>query len=169
MTNHAPEVLKLDDYIKSNYGESSVENSTQLQNLGKIINFFESLTDDEKRENLLSYANKSKAWEPDPDLIYDLEDIRKDEECTDTVGIYLKMDQGKVFFNISMGPKVQTLTRALASILCEALKGSTIEQVLAVEDECITQIVGQKLVQLRSQTVYYLIHRMRSAVSNIQN
>ncbi len=169
MTTHAPEVLKLDDYIKSNYDENSVENSTQPQNLVKIINFFESLPDEEKRENLLSYANRSKAWEPNPDLIYDLEDIRKDEECTDTVGIYLKMHQGKVFFNISMGPKVQTLTRALASILCEALKGATIEQVLAVKDECISQIVGQKLVQLRSQTVYYLIQRMRSAVSSIQN
>ncbi len=169
MTTHAPEVLKLDDYIKSNYDESSVENSTQPQNLGKIIIFFESLPDDEKRENLLSYADRSKAWEPNPDLIYDLEDIRKDEECTDTVGIYLKMHQGKVFFNISMGPKVQTLTRALASILCEALKGATIEQVLAVKDECISQIVGEKLVQLRSQTVYYLIQRMRSAVSSIQN
>ena len=169
MTTHAPEVLKLDDYIKSNYDENSVENSTQPQNLVKIINFFESLPDDEKRENLLSYANRSKAWEPNPDLIYDLKDIRKDEECTDTVGIYLKMNQGKVFFNISMGPKVQTLTRALASILCEALKGATIEQVLAVKNECISQIVGQKLVQLRSQTVYYLIQRMRSAVSSIQN
>ncbi len=169
MTTHAPEVLKLDDYIKSNYDENLVENSTQPQNLVKIINFFESLPDDEKRENLLSYANRSKAWEPNPDLIYDLEDIRKDEECTDTVGIYLKMHQGKVFFNISMGPKVQTLTRALASILCEALKGATIEQVLAVKDECISQIVGEKLVQLRSQTVYYLIQRMRSAVSSIQN
>ena len=169
MTTHAPEVLKLDDYIKSNYDENSVENSTQPQNLVKIINFFESLPDDEKRENLLSYANRSKAWEPNPDLIYDLKDIRKDEECTDTVGIYLKMDQEKVFFNISMGPKVQTLTRALASILCEALKGATIEQVLTVKDECISQIVGQKLVQLRSQTVYYLIQRMRSAVSSIQN
>ncbi|MDG1852916.1 MAG: SufE family protein [Verrucomicrobiales bacterium] len=146
-----------------------MENSTQPQNLVKIINFFESLPDDEKRENLLSYANRSKAWEPNPDLIYDLEDIRKDEECTDTVGIYLKIDQGRVFFNISMGPKVQTLTRALASILCEALKGATIEQVLAVKNECISQIVGQKLVQLRSQTVYYLIQRMRSAVSSIQN
>jgi len=169
MTTHAPEVLKLDDYIKSNYDENSVENSTQPQNLVKIINFFESLPDDEKRENLLSYANRSKAWEPNPDLIYDLKDIRKDEECTDTVGIYLKMNQGKVFFNISMGPKVQTLTRALASILCEALKGATIEQVLAVKDECISQIVGEKLVQLRSQTVYYLIQRMRSAVSSIPN
>jgi len=146
-----------------------VENSTYPPNLGKIINFFESLPDDEKRENLLSYANKSEAWEPDPDLIYDLEDIRKDEECMDTVGIHLKTDQGKVFFNISMGPKVQTLTRALASILCEALEGATINQVLAVKDECIPQIVGEKLVRLRSQTVYYLIHRMRSVVSSIQD
>jgi len=169
MTTHAPEVLKRDYYIRSNYDEDSVGNSTQPQNLVKIINFFESLPDDEKRENLLSYANRSKAWEPNPDLIYDLKDIRKDEECTDTVGIYLKIDQGRVFFNISMGPKVQTLTRALTSILCEALKGATIEQVLAVKDECISQIVGQKLVQLRSQTVYYLIQRMRSAVSSIQN
>ena len=67
-----------------------------------------------------------------------------------------------------MGPKVQTLTRALASILCETLEGATIEQVLTVKDECISQIVGEKLVRLRSQTIYYLIHRMRSAVLNIQ-
>ncbi len=169
MSNDAPQVLKLDDYIKSNYVQSSVENSTYPPNLGKIINFFESLPDDEKRENLLSYANKSKAWEPSPDLVYDLEDIRKDEECMDTVGIHLKIEEEKVFFNISMGPKVQTLTRALASILCEALKGATINQVLEVKDECITQIVGEKLVRLRSQTVYYLIQRMRSAVSDFQN
>ena len=144
-----------------------MENSTHPKKLSKIIDFFESLSDDEKRENLLSYANKSKAWEPLLDQIYDLEDIRKDEQCLDTVGIYLKVNQEKVFFNVSMGPKVQTLTRALASILCEALEGANIEQVLTVEDECISRIVGEKLVRLRSQTVYYLIRRMRSAVSNI--
>ena len=93
MSNDAPQVLKLDDYIKSNYVQSSVENSTYPPNLGKIINFFESLPDDEKRENLLSYANKSKAWEPSPDLVYDLEDVRKDEECMDTVGIHLKIEE----------------------------------------------------------------------------
>lgn len=144
-----------------------MENSTHPKKLSKIIDFFESLSDDEKRENLLSYANKSKAWEPLLDQIYDFEDIRKDEQCLDTVGIYLKVNQEKVFFNVSMGPKVQTLTRALASILCEALEGANIEQVLTVKDECISRIVGEKLVRLRSQTVYYLIRRMRSAVSNI--
>ncbi|MFL2478154.1 MAG: SufE family protein [Verrucomicrobiales bacterium] len=145
-----------------------MEKSTHPKKLRKTIDFFESLTDDEKRENLLSYANKSKRWEPDPDQIYDLEDIRKDDECMDSVGIHLKVTQTKVFFNISMGPKVQTLTRALASILCETLEGATIEQVLTVKDECISQIVGEKLVRLRSQTIYYLIHRMRSAVLDIQ-
>lgn len=144
-----------------------MENSTHPKKLSKIIDFFESLSDDEKRENLLSYANQSKAWEPLLDQIYDLEDVRKDEQCLDTVGIYLKVNQEKVFFNVSMGPKVQTLTRALASILCEALEGANIEQVLTVKDECISRIVGEKLVRLRSQTVYYLIRRMRSAVSNI--
>lgn len=141
---------------------------THPKKLRKIIDFFKSLTEDEKRENLLSYANKSKVWEPVPDQDYDLDDIRKDEQCLDTVGIHLKIIQKNVFFNISMGPKVQTLTRALASILCEALEGASIEQVLALEDECISQIVGEKLVRLRSQTIYYLIQRMRSAVSNIQ-
>ncbi|NCG26356.1 MAG: Fe-S metabolism protein SufE [Verrucomicrobiales bacterium] len=145
-----------------------MKNSTHPKNLKKIIDFFESLNDDEKRENLLSYANKSKAWEPLPDQNYDLDDIQKDKQCLDTVGIHLKVIQKKVFFNISMGPKVQTLTRSLASILCEALEGVTIEQVLELKDECISQIVGEKLVQLRSQTVYYIIHRMRSAVLNIQ-
>jgi cysteine desulfuration protein SufE len=141
---------------------------THPTKLRKIIDFFESLTEDEKRENLLSYANKSKVWEPVPDQDYDLDDIRNDEQCLDTVGIHLKIIQKNVFFNISMGPKVQTLTRALASILCEALEGASIKQVLALEDECISQIVGEKLVRLRSQTIYYLIQRMRSAVSNIR-
>jgi cysteine desulfuration protein SufE len=145
-----------------------VKNPTHPKKLRKIIDFFESLTENEKRENLLSYANKSKVWEPVPGQDYDLDDIRNDEQCLDTVGIHLKIIQKNVFFNISMGPKVQTLTRALASILCEALEGASIEQVLALEDECISQIVGEKLVRLRSQTIYYLIQRMRSAVSNIR-
>lgn len=145
-----------------------MKNPTHPKKLRKIIDFFESLTENEKRENLLSYANKSKVWKPVPDQDYDLDDIRNDEQCLDTVGIHLKIIQKNVFFNISMGPKVQTLTRALASILCEALEGASIEQVLALEDECISQIVGEKLVRLRSQTIYYLIQRMRSAVSNIR-
>jgi cysteine desulfuration protein SufE len=95
---------------------------------------------------------------------YDLEDVRKDEECTDTVGIFMKVDPGRqVRFRVSLGPQVQILTRAMTSILCKGLDYSTIETVLDVPADFVPRIVGGQLVRVRSQTVYYVLTRMKSA------
>src|SRR6476619_1086813 len=58
--------------------------------LDKIINLFESLPEDERRETLVSYADNAKRQEPREGENFDLVDVRKDEECTDTVGDYLQ-------------------------------------------------------------------------------
>jgi cysteine desulfuration protein SufE len=132
--------------------------------LQSIITLFESLPEEEKRENLIAYAEQAKRHEPKPDETFDLEDIRKDEECTDTVGVFMKVDPAKqTHFRIVLGPQVQTLTRAMTSILCKGLEGCTPEQILDLPAEFVPQIVGGELVRIRSQTVYYILTRMKSA------
>src|ERR1700709_189460 len=99
--------------------------------LNKIVNLFESLPEDERRETLVSYADNAKKQEPRQGEKFDLEDVRKDEECADTVGVYLHVDEkGKAHIRMTLGPEVQTLTRAMTAILCKSLDGSTPQEIL---------------------------------------
>jgi cysteine desulfuration protein SufE len=132
--------------------------------LAAIVSLFEGLPEDEKRETLISYADQAARYEPVENETYDLTDVRKDEECTDTVGIFMKVDSERhVRFRVSLGPQVQILTRAMTSILCKGLDSSTIETVLEVPADFVPRIVGGQLVRARSQTVYYVLTRMKSA------
>ena len=134
-------------------------------NLAEIVDFFDSLPEDEKRENLIAYADNAVACALKPGETFDLEDTRKDEECTDTVGVFLRVEQGTraVHYRINLGPHVQTLTRAMTAILCKGLDGATPEAVMEVPQDFVPKIVGGQLVRLRSQTVYYILTRMKSA------
>src|SRR6478752_9850086 len=130
--------------------------------LGKIINLFESLPEDERRETLVSYADNAKRQEPREAENFDLVDVRKDEECADTVGVYLHVDEaGKAHFRMTLGPEVQTLTRAMASILCKGLEGATPQEIIDLSSDFVTRIVGAELVRVRSQTTYYILTRMK--------
>jgi cysteine desulfuration protein SufE len=133
--------------------------------LTEIVEFFEFLPEDEKRENLIAYADQAAGCAPKPGAVFDLEDTRKDEECTDTVGVFLRVEPGTraAHFAIQLGPHVQTLTRAMTAILCKGLDGATPEQVMEVPQDFVPKIVGGQLVRLRSQTVYYILTRMKSA------
>ena len=131
--------------------------------LSAIIELFSGLPDAEKRETLIAYADQAKSQEPRDGESFDLEDVRKDEECTDTVAIYLRLDeQGGAHFRISLGPQVQTLTRAMSSILCKGLEGISPADILEIPADFVPKIVGAELVRLRSQTVYYLLTRIKS-------
>src|ERR1700747_1036313 len=118
--------------------------------LGKIINLFESLPEDERRETLVSYADNAKRQEPREDENFDLVAVRKDEECTDTVGVYLHIDEhGKAHIRMTLGPEVQTLTRSMTAILCKGLDGATPHEILEMPSDFVTRIVGTELVRLR--------------------
>jgi cysteine desulfuration protein SufE len=131
--------------------------------LTEIIELFEYLPDEEKRENLIAYADQAKNQAPREGETFDLEDIRKDEECTDTVGVFLRVDNaGGAHFRISLGPQVQTLTKAMTSILCKGLEGVPVQAILDVESDFVPRLVGGELVRVRSQTVYYILTRMKS-------
>jgi cysteine desulfuration protein SufE len=133
--------------------------------LAEIIELFDALPEDEKRENLIAFADASAGCAPREGETFDLEDVRKDQECTDTVGVFLRVDPGSraAHFRISLGPHVQTLTRAMTAVLCQGFDGTTPEQVVEVPQDFVPKIVGGQLVRLRSQTVYYILTRMKSA------
>ncbi len=136
------------------------------QKLAEIIALMEGLPEMERRETLVSYADQAKRQEPRDGEIFDLEDVRKDEECTDSVGVFLRVDEGGgCHFRIQLGPQVQTLTRAMTTILCKGLNGLTFEELQAVPQDFVPKIVGAELVRIRSHTVYYILTRMKSAAS----
>lgn len=137
--------------------------------LGELISFFESLPEGERRDNLIDLAAAAPACAPREGEKFDLEDVRHDAECTDTVGVHARLEHGDhVHFAISLGPKVQTLTKALTTILCRGLNGCTLTEVLAVPQDFIPRIIGADLVRLRSQTVYYVLGRMKQAAHALQ-
>jgi len=138
--------------------------------LQQIVDLFEALPDVEKRETLITYADQAKNQGPREGETFDLEDVRKDEECTDTVGVFLKVNADRsTHYRITLGPQVQTLTKAMTAILCKGLEGCTIEQVLEVPADFVPKIVGAELVRQRSQTVYYILTRMKSAATVWRN
>lgn len=132
--------------------------------LQEIIDLFRNLPEEEKRELLIAYSDRSGECTPKEGETFTLSDIRKDDECTDSVGVFLKADpENRLLFRMSLGPHVQTLTRAMAAILCHGLSGSTAEEVMAVPSDFVPKIVGTELVRQRSQTVYYILARMKGA------
>src|SRR4029079_15640679 len=133
--------------------------------LNDLIELFEHLPEQERRENLVVMSDSAKRNEPKEGEHFDLEDVRKDEECTDTVGVYLRTEDGdKAHFAVTLGPKVQTPPKELTSHLCRGLNGAPLREVLAVPADFVPRIVGAELVRLRSQTVYYVLSRMKTAV-----
>jgi cysteine desulfuration protein SufE len=134
------------------------------EKLRAIVALFEALPEEEKRQSLIAYADTAGRHQPKPGEVFVLEDVRKDEECADTVGVYLKADEkGRVSFRITLGPQVQTLTKAMTAILCKGLDGLAPEEVLAVPADFVPKIVGGQLVRIRSQTTYYVLGRMKAA------
>ena len=122
--------------------------------LKEIISLFESLPEEERRETLVSYADNAKKQEPRPGEKFVLEDVRKDEECADTVGVYLQVDdEGKVHFRITLGPEVQTLTRAMTAILCKGLDGRTPQEILELPSDFVTRAGATAPPATRPRTV----------------
>src|SRR5947208_2649359 len=141
---------------------NAAPHSNYPNKLDKIIHLFETLPEDERRETLVAYADNARKQEPREGEQFDLVDVRKDEECADTVGVYLHVDdRGKAHIRMSLGPEVQTLTRAMTAILCKGLENCTPQEILDMPSDFVTRIVGAELVRIRSQTVYYVLSRIK--------
>lgn len=138
--------------------------------LSEWITFFESLPEGERRENLIELAAQAEKHAPQAGEVFQHEDVRHDAECTDKVGVHLRLENGlRAHFALSFGPKVQTLTRALGVILCRGLAGATLEEILALKPDFVPRITGAELVRLRSRTVYYVLRRMQEAAAAVRS
>ena len=136
--------------------------------LQEIVDFYQQLPDDEKREALINEATQVDQYAPVEGEVFDLKDIRKDHECSDTVGIFVKTaDDNVIIFKIQLGEKVQTLTRALSVILCKGLKGCSAKEIADLPESFIPRIVGSELYRLRSRTVYYVLRRLKKAAGKL--
>lgn len=136
--------------------------------LQETVEFFEHLSEPERRDELREAAETAVSWVRNEGESYELADVRKDRECSDTVGVFVRRDgQGRVHFRVELGPKVQTLTRAMTVILCRGLDGCTPQEILAVNPDFVPRIVGADLIRLRSQTVYYVLQRMKEAMGKL--
>jgi cysteine desulfuration protein SufE len=62
---------------------------------------------------------------------------------------------------MTLGPEVQTLTRAMTAILCKSLEGCTPQEIVDLPSDFVTRIVGAELVRIRSQTIYYVLSRIK--------
>lgn len=136
--------------------------------LAEMVAFFETLNEAERRENLIDLAAAAKRHEPGQGERFDFSEVRKDAECSDSVGVFLRVDdEGRCHFAVSFGPQVQTLTRAMATVLCRGLEGATPQEVREMPQDFVPRIVGDHLVRLRSQTVYYMLSRMKEATRRL--
>ena len=136
--------------------------------LARIVDFFAGLDEQERRENFIHWAGRAALWRPREGVTYDRADVRHDPECMDRVGIFLKsLAGGGVEVRMDLGPGVQTLTRALASVLCEGLDGESPAVLQNLDNGFVEQIVGAPLVRVRSRTVYYLIGRIRESAGGM--
>ena len=138
--------------------------------LQDIVDLFETLPEQERRENLMNFAQAANHWEPKEGQSFDLEDDRKDAECTDRVGIYIQVnDENETALRVSLGPEVQTLTRAMTTILCRGLNGQSPIAILNLSPDFIPRIIGEELIRMRSRTVYYILDRIKEAIRALQN
>lgn len=137
--------------------------------LSDLIELFEGLSEPERRETLVSQSAAAELFRPVENESYAVVDIRKDAECTDTVGLYLQtFPDGTASFAVELGPKVQTLTRALTAILCQGFKGAELQSILDTPESIIPRMIGADLVRLRSRTVYYVLNRMKATIRQYQ-
>jgi cysteine desulfuration protein SufE len=51
----------------------------------------------------------------------------------------------------------------MTSILCKGLEAVPPEEIMEIPADFVPKIVGGQLVRIRSQTVYYILTRMKSA------
>tara|TARA_R110002096_G_scaffold24760_28_gene78065 strand:+ start:491 stop:952 length:462 start_codon:yes stop_codon:yes gene_type:complete len=138
--------------------------------LQEIVEFLEALPEQERREALFTYAEAAARHEPRAGETYVVADERFDEMCLDSVGVFLHLNAGnEATFRVRLGGKVQTLTRALASILCQSLNQLPLATIVNLDDAFIPRIVGAELMRLRSRTVYYMLQRMQEAAQQAIN
>jgi cysteine desulfuration protein SufE len=135
------------------------------QTLQNLKDLFSPLDEDERRELLCALAQESKKYRQNYQQTYFAETYHKDPICTDTVGIHLfQTNKNNYSLHVSLGPHVQTLTKAFACILCKTINNLSEKEILELQAEDIHELIGTPLVKQRSQITHYLLNRIKTTI-----
>jgi cysteine desulfuration protein SufE len=140
-----------------------------LATLESTVKLFESLPKETKIQGLISLSDSLPKLAPDLKESWEVQDVRKDHECLDVVGLYARRDDaGHVKLAATVGREVTTLTRALTALFVENLSGESAEHILDVQPDVIPRVVGEALMKQRSNTAYYTLRRIKEAVEILE-
>jgi nitrogen fixation NifU-like protein len=86
-------------------------------------------------------------------------------DCGDTVTIYLKADAaGERVAELRFEGRGCTISQAAASLLAERLQGTTLADVLAMEDTALFELIGAEVARSRPRCATLALHTAQSAV-----
>jgi cysteine desulfuration protein SufE len=137
-----------------------------LETLEAHVQHFENLDNSARIQALIGLAQAVGSIEPAPNASWDFTEVRQDEECLDSLGVYLKKDHSTLQLAASVGEETTTLTRALTAVLVQHLSGETPERILEVSGSVVPRLVGENLLRQRRNTAYYPLRRIQEAVKN---
>jgi cysteine desulfuration protein SufE len=138
-----------------------------LETLEAQVQHFESLDNSARIAALIGLAQSVGSLEPAPSQQWDFFDVRQDEECLDSLGVYLKKDQNTLQLAASVGEETTTLTRAITSVLVLHLNGETSQRILELSGSFVPRLVGENLLRQRRNTAYYPLRRIQEAVRQL--
>jgi cysteine desulfuration protein SufE len=139
-----------------------------LESLERTAQHFESLEKDGRIQALIALADGLLKLAPEDGERWDVKDIRKDLECQDVVGLFVRRDGERVHLAAEVGQEVTTLTRALTALFVENLNGEQSADILAVDPNLIPRVVGESLMRQRSNSAYYTLRRLKEAVRALE-
>jgi cysteine desulfuration protein SufE len=137
-----------------------------LETLEAQVKHFETLDNSARIQALIGLAQTVSRLGPTPDNTWDFSEVRQDEECLDSLGVFLKKDHHVLHFAATVGEETTTLTRALTSVLVQHLSGETPERILSLSNQFVPRLVGEQLLRQRRNTAYYPLRRIQEAVKN---
>jgi sulfur transfer protein SufE len=138
-----------------------------LETLEQQVQHFETLDNSARIKALIELAQNVSSLEPKKTDIWDLTEIRQDQECLDEMGLYLRHNNNSLELAATVGSEATTLTRALTAVLVKHLNGETKDRILELKDSFVPRLVGESLLRQRRNAAYYPLRRIQDAVRHM--
>lgn len=139
-----------------------------LASLEQTVEELQALPRDAQITNLIKLAGGLANFAPDSSQRWEVEDVRQDLECADTVGLYVRRSATGVRLAAEVGSEVTTLTKALTALMVQHLDGETPTAIASVTPSQLSGIVPESLLRQRQNTVNYALQRLQDAVGKLE-
>jgi sulfur transfer protein SufE len=139
-----------------------------LDSLERAVQRFESLSREARVGALIELADSLPRFAPLEGEVWDVRDVRQDQECQDVLGLFVRREGDWVHLKAQVGPESTTLTRALTALFVDHLNGETPYDILGLPSSIVPRVVGESLMRQRSSGAYYTLRRLKEAVEQLE-